>query len=438
MCFLGIACHEAAPSRLLDAGAMRVPDEASAVLVAAEPERGCHVEKAAALPGFVEGDDLEFGEAVRSPAGAFVGLLRSSGGTTLASVARVEGQAAASLVDLGAAVADAPPPQPFLRGAEVFAAGYVRGAQAEAGAHLPPRAVRPLSVFRVGDVAERLVTLTQTSDESPSFDVAAGIPGGSIGALLAWDEDAPEGHRGLVRVAVLSPDLRAIVRAAVASPETTDAERPGLAVRAAGGYWLAWIARKAEPPRDAGPELEGPSEDRAYRWIELVALDVDGRPVGPVRRLTSATGHVSGFSMETHFARLDLYGSQDDEPTDGAGGGIVHVAVDVNGLASVAPIVASGTARGVTPIVMWERVGPQFDEDGGHLAYLDLTDHTRLVRLDRTGSERATATLEPDLDDARLLAAEPEGHFFVAAPRPESSNSVFRWLRCAEPSRPPP
>ncbi len=440
VCLLGMACHKAAPSAAptdgggLDSGAAAAADAAASG--DAEGARACKKVASAALPGFAQGEDLEFGEAVPTSAGALVGLLRSSRGSTFASVARIEGRAVATVVELGATSGDVPPPQPFLRGTEIFAAGYLRPQWTEAGAAAPPRAARFLTVLRVGDVAERLVTLTQVSHESPSFDVIA-VTGGSTGALLTWDEDAPDAHRGLIRIAVFSSDLRSVIRTAVVSPETTDAERPGLAARAAGGYWLAWIARKAEPPRDAGPELEGPSEERAYRWVELVALDVDGTPVGSARRLTPAAGHVSGFSMETHSTRLDLYAAQDDEPADGAGGEILHVAVESDGRTSVAPIVASGTGRGVAPAVVWEQSGPQVN-DGGDLAYVDFADQTRLIPLDRTGSARAAETVEPDLDDVRLLAVESGGELLVGAPRPDSPANVFRWLACAEPHRQSP
>jgi hypothetical protein len=290
-----------------------------------------------------------------------------------------------------------------------------------------------LTVFRLRDVAEPLVTLTQVSDESPSFDVIAAPPGGSTGALLAWDEDAEDAHRGLIRVVVLSPDLRVAVRSVVASPETTDAERPALATRGAGGYWLGWVARKPEPPRDAGPELEGPGEDRAYRWVELAPIDADGKPAGSVRRLTSATGHVSAFSMATHGDRLDLYAAEDDESTDGAGGSILHVAVDVDGLTRAAPLVSSGAARGGTPAVVWQsQAAPGSDDNVGYLAYVDIADRSRLVALDRTGSSQSMPTLEPDLDDARLLAADPFGELLIATPRPDGAATAFRWLGCAD------
>jgi hypothetical protein len=437
MCLLGIACHRAPPLAPPDASpdggkAVGTSEDAAASPGDAEPERACHGARTATLAGFTPGEDLEFGEAVRAPSYALVGVLRSSSGGARASVARVEGQAA-TLIDLGVAVGEVPPPQPFLRGIEVFAAGYARPGSAFAGAALPPRVARPLTVFRLNDVAEPLVTLMQISGESPSFDVIAAAPGGSSGALLAWDEDAEDAHRGLIRVAVLSQDLRAVVHSVVASPETTDAERPAIAARGSGGYWLAWVARKAEPPRDAGPELEGPGEDRAFRWVELAAIDADAKPVGSVRRLTSATGHVSAFSMAMHGDRLDLYAGEDDEPTDGAGGAILHVAVDVDGLTHTAPLVSSGTARGGTPTVVWQpQAAPGSDDNLGYLMYVDIADRSRLVPLDRTGSSRSTATLEPDLDDARLLAAEPSGELLVATPRPDGAATAFRWLRCVD------
>jgi hypothetical protein len=437
---LGIACHKAAPSALADAGGAIAIEDAAARSNDDDPGLACHAVRATPLSGSAPGEDLEFGEAVRGSAGVFfVGLLRSSRGEAVASVARMEGQAAATFVDLGVVAGDVPPPQPFLRMAdtrsdEVFAAGYVRSASAGASAHSPH--TRPLTVFRVGDVVEPLVTLTQLSDEAPSFDVIPGAPGEPVGALLASDEDAPDGRRGLIRVTALSTDMRGVVRTSVASPEMTDAERPELATRATGGYWLAWIARKAEPARDAGPELEGPGEDRAYRWVELVALDREGKLAGPVRRLTTATGHTSGFWMAAHGDRLDLYVGEEDEPNDGAGGVILHVAVDLDGLARVAPLVSSGMARGTTPAVVWLPVERPLEDDVGYLAYADVSDHSRLVPLDHTGAARATARLAQDLDDARLLAGGAAGEILVATARSDSAAGGFHWLSCAPPPLP--
>jgi hypothetical protein len=169
-----------------------------------------------------------------------------------------------------------------------------------------------------------------------------------------------------------------------------------------------------------------------YRWVELLALDPDGKPAGSAERLTSATGHVSGFSMQTQRSRLDLYAAEDDERTDGAGGGISHVALGLDGVTRVAPVVSSGTARGITPTVAWHPMGERNDEYEGYLAYLDIADRVRLVPLDPTGDARSAATLEPDLDEARLLAAEPGGKILVASPRPDSGRGPFRWLSCAD------
>lgn len=432
MCILGISCHKGGPASEPDAGATVALNDGAARGDAGDVARRCNDVGSSKLVGFTNGDDLEFGEAVGGPSGVFVGLLRSSRGEARAAVARVERQGLPSVVDLGATVGDVPPPQPFVRGGEVFAVGYVRLASSDAGIPFRRPSQRSLTLFRLGEVAEPLSSLTQMSEESPSFDVIPTTLGAPSGALLAWDEDAPDAHRGLIRVATLSADLRTVVRSGVVSPETTDAERPQLATRDTGGYWLAWIARKVEPLRDAGPELEGPSEDRAYRWVELLALDADGSPVASVRRLTAATGHVSGFSMATHGSRLDLYVPEEDERTDGSGGEILHIAITGDGIAHVAPTVTSGAAHGATPAVVWRMPRTESGDSQGYLAYADVTDRSWLALLDGTGAPRGTATLEPSLDDARLLAADVGGGLLVGASRPDSADNVFRWLSCSD------
>src|SRR5690606_15725718 len=159
--------------------------------------------------------------------------------------------------------------------------------------------------------------VAQQADESTAFDLvfaAGGGDGGDGGAapavLVAWDEDAPiapgkyVSERGLGKV----QPLGSAAKAKVASPEPSDAEGPRLLARP-GGAWLAWLARR--PEGDMTWAVEGPAEQRSYRWIELVALDLGGQPVGPVRRVSSDRGRVTSFSLAGASA-----------------GGLVVVAVD--------------------------------------------------------------------------------------------------------------
>lgn len=373
------------------------------------------------------------------PGGAIVGLLRVGTGGKKASVARVGPRAPARVVDLGAVTGDDPPPRPFVRGTEVFAAGYVATA-GDAG----HRGERRLGVFRVTDSPELLVTVPQAGDGSPAFDAVA-LPADSFaGALLVWDENAPElvveggeEPRGVIRAALLAPDLRSVSQVATVSPDITDAERPRVALRDGGGFWVAWVARKREPSRDAGLELEVPAEDRAYRWVELLALDEHGRPAGAARRLSSASGHVAGFTMTATGSRLDATIVMDDEAVDGEGGEVLHVTALAEGAPRTISIRPVGAGRGTTPWVAWA------PGTAGWLTFVDTTDHTHLVPLDADGAPAGQDSVEPLLDDARPVLA---GAFDPARPgAPEvlavspSSGGALRWLTCesAGPRAPP-
>jgi hypothetical protein len=251
-----------------------------------------------------------------------------------------------------------------------------------------------------------------------------------VGAIVVWDEDAPSPDagpippRGLIRVALLGPDLRAVVQVATVSPEITDAERPRVALRD-GGYWVAWIARKREPTGDAAPELlEAPGEDRAYRWVELLALDEHGAPAGAVRRLSSATGHVAGFSIAGGVSRLDAAIVLDDEQGEGAGGELLQVVATAEGAPRSVTVRASGVGRS-PPRLAWAEGAP------GWLAYVDAADHTRLVAIDAEGAAAASDAIEPALDDARLVAAiASAGSGASALAVTPGPKGALTWLSC--------
>jgi hypothetical protein len=188
---------------------------------------------------------------------------------------------------------------------------------------------------------------------------------------------------------------------------------------------VAWVARKREPPRDAGPELEAPGEDRAYRWVEVLALDEHAKPAGAVRRLSSASGHVAGYDMVARGARLDVAIVLDDEEGEGAGGGVIHVDVTADGAPRVVPLRGSGAGRGTAPWLGWSSGGP------GWLAYVDTSDHTRLVPLDPDPASIGSDSVEGLLDDARPVVAGPfdAARFGVLAVSP-GSHGELRWLSC--------
>jgi len=430
-------CKRAAPAVAVDA-APSADVDAARQADAGDSAPRCTLTDKMSLGASEAGGGFDFGEGVPVEGGAIVGLLRVTESGRKAAVARVGPHVVARVIDLGYVTGDDPPPQPFVRGAEVFAAGYVEEPSLDGGAHHASDHAggrgRRLTLFRVRDSSAGLVTIPQASDESPAFDVVALPSGSASGAIVVWDEDAPsagdagaEAPRGVIRAALLAPDLRSVTQVATVSPDLTDAERPRVTLRD-GGFWVTWVARKREPPRDAGPELEAPGEDRAYRWVELLALDEHGRPAGALRRLSSASGHVAGFDVAASGPRLDAVIVLDDEEGEGAGGGVVHVVALAEGPPRIVPVRAGGAGRGTAPWLGWAQGAP------GWLAYVDASDRTRLVALDTDGASTGADSVEPLLDEARpVTAGSLDGVRLardVLAVSP-GSRGELRWLSCS-------
>jgi hypothetical protein len=397
----------------------------------------------------------------------FVGVSRTVHGSRLASIARVrQGEAKPRVVDLGRAPASASPSTLFVRDHEVFAVGRVvpRLAAGEGNPATHPQEPGA-ALFRIADgsvvsspqigTPELLVTLPPTGADVSAIAAVAAPVGSPLGAILAWDEDAAspasavadplsgEGNevRGVIRLAVIGPDMRTLLRVDTPSRDTADAERPRVALRD-GGFWVAWIARKTEPRKDATPEIEGPGQDRAYRWVELLALDAEGKPTGPVRRLTTTTGHASGFAMAQRWtpgnsggSPLDLYVGLDEERSEGAGGGVAHLTVGSEGPPNVSSLVSEGVAtRGAAPWLSPVAGGT------GWLFYVDAADTmdgTRALILDGEGNAAGSPSLEPELDGARPIAAALPMRSASATPSVEvlaltqAAPDRLRWLSCA-------
>jgi len=360
--------------------------------------------------------EVVIGGAVTTPSGLAVGLLRSEGAHASSAIALVaEDLSAPVRVDLGPALGDASPPRAFVAGGQLFAAAYVRSA-ADAGG---TTASRTLGLFRIDGArasatatARRVQSIEQALDESAAFDVASTSP---AAALVAWDEDAQSGNHGVIEVARVSLEDGPRAEGAdggssaahVVSPDTSDADEPQLAARP-GGYWVAWIAHRAQivVGDAATAELEGPAEGREFRWIEVEPLDEAGKPVGPVRRVTSATGHISGFtpapaSPSAPAAQLDIYVRDEEEAEEGAGGRLLRITVRSDGADPPVVLVAGGAGRGAPDIV------------GPWLVYADTNEHARLLPLGEAGSSFATA--ETSLDDARPLGILPASSQLLAA-----------------------
>src|SRR5205807_585503 len=164
---------------------------------------------------------------------------------------------------------------------------------------------------------QTVAAMAQSADESLASDALA-VPSG---AIVAWDEDAPAGDRGIIKVAVVTLDsAKAQWPGRVASPEASDAESPRLAPRAGAG------------------------------------------------------GAVGAYDLETRATgELDVFARDDAQPSEGAGGTIARVTVRGDTVDPSLVLVPDGVGRGAFDVVSGS--GQTW------LAYADANDRTRLLPL---------------------------------------------------------
>jgi hypothetical protein len=385
----GDACRTRASSR--DAG----DGEAPTFTVAKEQLPRCRADGPRLT---VAGEDVAVGDAVVAASELWVGVARRVSGRRVASVMRVGlDLARASYVELGPSRGDDPPPRPFAGpGGEVWVAWYAPTQGDAGGARTRVLEVRAADASDGG--ARRGGAVVQAIDESLAFDVAAA----GDSAIVAWDEDAPPGDRGVVKVQLLGAGPRA------ASPDGTDAESPRLAPRAGGGYWLAWLARRPEAV-DASAELEGPGESRTYRWVEVRELNAAGEPAGDVMTIGGPTSHTRSFELTSH-ARGALVVTVDD-----AGGTAAYA---VGGKRVVALPQVDGGAGKVTPDLVALEAG------AGWLSWADEADDVHLLPLFADGG-LGLGTDEPALAGARMIAAQGDSTFALGGPNGPSELRRF-------------
>ncbi len=340
------------------------------------------------------GDGAVVGNVAVGAGGLLVGVVRASGGKRTASILRASlDLASQQTIDLGPSFGDDPPPSPHWNGSTPYAFWLERPAR-DGG----PR-TRTLKIARLTDDRVGLESqVEQQADESTAFDV---VWSDGVG-IAAWDEDAPNkpdaalpsvSERGYVKVQLLGGD-----RPRVASPDSSDADSPQLVARP-GGFWLAWLARRVE---EAPSGIEGPGEDKDFRWVEAVMLDARGEAQGPVRRVSSERGRAVAFDVARNGA--DLVVLVQDEAAAAEGGGARLLRYVVGAGAAVLPgtdLVDGGVGHALAEVV----AAP----DGNAarwLAWSDVAEHAHLTALGNglapTGP--GAASLEPAFDGARVLA----------------------------------
>ncbi len=376
----------------------------------------------------IPGDDVVVGDVAIGPSGLLVGVVRDRDGKRVASVMRVSLDLSAStMIDVGPALGDDPPPSPRWNGTSAMALYLGRGAvdagtpelRGSIGSH-----VRTLRIAKIEDKAIGKVeaTIIQQADESTAFDVAWNEAGA---ALVAWDEDAPlkedasahpstEEGRGFVKVQIASTDANAPRR--VASPESSDAELPRVIARGGGGFWLAWLARRAE---DEAYSVEGAGEKRAFRWVEAVMLDAKGDAVGPVRRVSSEKGRAAAFDLARSGSDLIVMVQDEAAPSEGAGARISRFVVSGDGkVTSSGDVVDGGVGHSLAEVVSLAEP----NEPSRWLAWFDVTERAHLTPLGAGLVATARPSSEPSLDGARVLAGTlPDGIYALVGAAPADS-----------------
>lgn len=375
----------------------------------------------------VPGEDVVVGDALVTETQIAIGVVRKDGGKRVASVVVAPlDLASVKTIDVGASLGDDPPPALRLRlgGAQpqdkaLYAAFFARKTGADAGAaqKIPvgtPNVTRELAIAKLENNAlgPAIGTVQQHADESLAFDYA--WTHGATAPIVAWDEDAPvpEGKlgadRGLVKVQILGEAAR------VASPEGTDAEAPRLVARP-GGYWLAWIAKRPERPGrapsgesaatkdDAGYELEGPGEHRAFRWVEAVALDAKGKEASPVRRVTPERGHVVTFELTAAAGAAFVLAQDEGASSEGAGGRIVRHPLDEGAAgakekAEVIHLADAGVGHALAELTLPSLGGPRW------VAWTDTAERVHVAPITADLKTSGPGSLEPAFEGARLLA----------------------------------
>lgn len=371
----------------------------------------CRVEGA---PLAIPGEDVIVGDAIVTSDALWVGVVRGEGKKRLAGLVKAAlDLTSQKIVEIAPSGGDDPPPSPRL----------ARGATAVTYFTRSPRKLQIARVDAAGTLGKIDAIVPQQSDESLAYDVAwpEGQGTEASAPLVAWDEDAPP-STDMTKVPILGVPDRGVVKvqlgvdgakSRVASPETSDAESPRLAPRK-GGYWLAWLARKPDPREDGGVRAEGPGEHRAFRWVELVALDAKGEAASPVRRVSPAQGRVVAFDLARGATDRELVVLVQDEAARAEGGGerLVRYVVDGEKADKIegSDLVDAGIGQALAEIVPapWQGSQPQ-----RWLSFADVRERTHLVPLGAGVRSAGAPTAEPTLDGARVLASGPGDTVFA-------------------------
>ena len=368
----------------------------------------CHREgNAVALGAEPSAGPVVVGDGVGIGSGYAIGLARASRQGQVAAIAWVDPEVTeARVVDIAPTLGYAPPPRIARRADGLVAGYYVRSVSPEA------KGVRRLALVAIdpqGTHAVRPLAMSfEQADESLAFDLAFESEFG----LLVWDEVAgalspsaarlPDaGGRGVIRGVVIDRDSHLGASFDV-SPPASDAEAPRV-VRGPSGFFVLWIAAASElvAELDAGSNrlpTEATGEARTNGWIEMLALDVQGSPRGPVVKLTPERGHVSSYDvvgLERGTSPGVLVVARDDgELADGTGGTLLLVRATDGGADAPAVLSSGGLGRGAPAIV---------DAQPPWVTWVGDREDLRMLPIVASGRSEGVASAEESLGEARPL-----------------------------------
>ena len=316
----------------------------------------------------------------------------------------------------------------------VYAVGYVRprAYRRDGDSPVASRARRVAAAFR----AARSRALSSADGRLLiSSDVALARAGPRVGALIVWDDEAARrGTASSARRRRAGPPRRRAARAS--GPQRRpprDARTPPIRASRAHGGILADVARAS--PGAGGPacpcrgEIEAPSEERAYRWVEALALDGEGRARG--HGAPADARHGPRRELRHRFPRRRARRRRgDDGGSGGRGGGRASSQIvwrpDGGARADPARAIRAWRRRLLRFLSARRAAG-----DRGCLFSMS-TAITGILPLSAPSARPtgdAVPSREPSLRGTRVLGARPDAERFALATT-DGPRWTLRWASC--------
>ncbi len=165
----------------------------------------------------------------------------------------------------------------------------------------------------------------------------------------------------------------------------------------------------------------------------MIAVDDQGTPRGPLRRLTPPNGHVTAFDLQQigpgPKAVILVVARDDGEVVDGSGGALLRVRIAGDVVEPPVAFATDGLGRGAPTVVDGISAVDGGSGQPPSLAWIASHEHLRLLPLDLEGAPSAAPSAESAMDDARPLMWLTAGQILVATPTDPSAQ--LRTFACA-------